>query len=215
LKIAVLDTHEQSYNQIAKLTLHSKIKYCEKYNYTFIHEVFNITELKDYFPTWGRVLKIQKYLPNFDYLLYLDTDTIITNYQIPIENYLQPCLAVSHIPNGQTGQPAHLSTSAMLFKNCPWSFQMLEYWWTLKQFNHQPYKSPPNKIAAFPEGGKFYEQSAFHYLYDHTDFADNITIMPHCWLNKREVNYKKNDHLIHFAGQDDKLNRIKRFMSKL
>ena len=163
-----------------------------------------------------RVLKIKKYLSSFDYLLYLDTDTIITNYQITIESQLQYAnLLVSHIPNSITGKPAHLSTSAMLFKNCPWSFQMLEYWWTLKQFNYQPYHSLPNKIAASPEGGKFYEQSAFHYLYDNTDFSHNIQIMNNCWFNKREVNYQKGDFLIHFAGQNDKLNRIKRFMAKL
>lgn len=210
MKIGLLDTHEKSYNAIAKLTLPSKAKYCKQNNYTLIHEVFDKEELQGYFPTWGRVLKIQKYLPNFDYLLYLDTDTIITGKE-PIE-IPNKSLTVSHIPNSITGKPAHLSTSAMLFENCPWSFQMLKYWWTLKQFNTQPYHSTG---AAYPEGGKYYEQSAFHYLYDTTEFVNNIQVMPNCWLNKREVNYQKGDFLVHFAGQNDKLNRIKTFVAKL
>ena len=208
MKIALLDCHQNNYDEIARLTSPSKTLYCKKYGYGFITEHFdNIGK----FPTWGRVLKLQQHLPAYDWVLYLDTDTIITNFDIDIESQIDDAfdILVGTMPDFHTGQPTHLSTSSILIKRSDWSFDFLDKWW---KTNCDEYRS--DGPAVMGHGGKFYEQSAFQFLYEHGE-AKHIRIMPNHWFNAVECNHTSSDFLIHFVRQEPpKLPRIKNFMRR-
>lgn len=220
MRIAVLDCHQENYSEMAKRTVPGKKKYCKLHGYDFIFykfedlESYNFKELQR-FPTWGRVPGLTKFLPEYHWILYLDTDTLIANFDTKIEDQIddQFCVLVGAMPDFYTGEPTHLSTSAILIKNDKRSFDFLHFWWTQDQFDYRPYFSPKPNGATANYGGMFYEQSAFHHIYDNTGFKSIIKVMPNCWFNSREVNYKEGDFLIHFASSRySKMDRLKKFL---
>jgi hypothetical protein len=206
--IGVLDCHNHDYDHIADLTLPLKKKYCSLHGYDFISYTFG--EIGR-FPTWGRVLGLKKHLGDCDWILYLDTDTYLTNLEVSIEDYLGDFhVAFGVMPDFNTGKPTHISTSAILMKNSAWSLTFLDLWWKQKKFDSEPYhKNLHGSTGGY--GGKFYEQSAIHFLWDHCDQCrKRIKILPNMWFNSRESNWKPGDFLIHFANQP-KIPRMYKF----
>lgn len=213
MKIGLLEAHNSHYNEIFNLTVGSKIRYCRKHNYEFV--VYNFRNL-DRTPHWGRVLGIKEHLKRFDWLLYLDTDTLITNFSIRIENEISKKhnIIIGRMPDFNTGAATHLSSSALLVRNNAWSFAFLDRWYAKRQFINKPYHALRNKDfgATNGKGGLYYEQSAFHWFYDNeTDVRKNVLVREGKWFNAREVNHERSDFLIHFA-RGNKANRIKQFL---
>lgn len=214
MKLAILDCHDQTYENIFKLCKKSKLKYCAIHNYEFIE--FKFSNIKEYGPTWGRVFGIKENLKNFDYIFYLDTDILLTNFDFKISDIIDNDyeIIVGRMPDYVTGELNHISTSAILIKNSEWSFNFLNLWLKQTQFINKPYhaKKEHENLSTLGVGGLFYEQSAFHYLYDNQkEFREKIKIIE--GINDRESTYKKNSFLIHFA-RSPKEKRIKNFLNK-
>lgn len=210
MKITVLDCHDKKYTNIASLTSPIKERYCQRHGYNFV--VYNFGNIGRP-PTWGKVLGVKHHLTDSDYILFLDTDVLIMNLDVKIENYIDERynLQIGYMPDFNTGIKTHISTSAFIIKNTNWSQKFLNKWWNTEAYIDSPYFS--KGIATRGTGGIFYEQSAFHFLYEtNKDCVSNIKIMPFPWFNTREVNYKSGDFLIHFARQTRKEERIKKFL---
>ena len=217
MKIALLDAHNQDYEKIWKISKEFKDQYCKIMNYDCLS--FEFEKLpNNFFPTWGRIFALQQHLPNYDWILYLDTDVIITNYSVELSQFLNTSknIILSRMPNRE-GAETHLSTSAMLIRNCEWTFNFLDKWLLQTHFNTNPYFASKENIlkATMDYGGLFYEQSAMHYLFDTDEDAfNNIEVMPNCWFNTRDYNKNTKDFLVHFASQNDKYGRMKSFLKR-
>jgi hypothetical protein len=139
--------------------------------------------------------------------MYLDTDIIITNYKKKIEDFIDFNYDLIIGPNPKT--EGHLSAGAMLFRNTEWSFCFLNQIFEQKQFNDLPYV--PNKKNFYLStggdgGGKYYDQSALHYLYDTIEeHRKKIKIVPRKEFNSMENTWSFGDFLIHFPGPDKNL----------
>lgn len=216
MNIATLDCHNADYFPVADITRPRKTKYCKKHKYDLIYDVF---EKIDRFPTWAKVLGAQKFLPQYDLLCFLDTDVLIMNYEIKIEDQIddQHNIFIGLMPDFHTGEPTHLSTSAWIIKNTEWSIDFLKKWWNTTEYLNKVYpEKGVNTPATNGFGGIYHEQSAFSFLYDvDEDCRKNTKIMPFCWFNQREVNYKNGDFLIHFARQGNKIGRMNKFLKDL
>lgn len=219
--IALLDAHNEHYAEVARLCRPSKARYCQRHGYQFIEHSFGPLDRTAH---WGRVHAIREHLPKFDYVLYLDTDTIITNPSITIESQIDPNydVTVGRMPKFLTGLPSHLSTSAMLIKNCPWVMDFLTKWYAQTQFIDAPYHAQSGRDhgATLGGGGKWFEQSAYQFLYDTDDECRRRTkLTPDSWFNHREINHTPDAFLIHITstekGMADKLERIRGRLRKM
>jgi hypothetical protein len=99
--------------------------------------------------SWSKLLAMRKYLPQYDFLFYVDVDTIITNVDVKLEDIVDygydQILAADR--NG-------LNCGVWLIRNTPWSLWFLDEMWAQEQFVH------PGTFVLF-----HYEQRAMHYLY--------------------------------------------------
>lgn len=214
MKIALLDCHNKHYELIAKLCNPSKVNYCEINGYDFITENFDCIE--PYGATWARIFALEKHIKKYDWVFYLDTDVIITNPQIKIEDFIdyKHHIYIGRMPDFETGILNHISTSAIIMDKSDWAFNFLSVWKSQKLFITEPYWANDEHadLSTLGVGGLFFEQSAFHYLYDHNlDVREKTKLVD--GLNDRECTHKKDSFLIHFA-RSPKEKRIKDFLRK-
>lgn len=211
MKIGLLDCHNSDYASVAAITRPMKSEYCKKHDYDLLY--WNFEDIGR-FPTWGKVLGLKEYVPKYDWILFIDTDCLIMNQEIKIEDQVDENhdILVGVMPDFETGEPTHVSTSALLVRNSKWVINFIERWWDMTEFLDKPY-SGPVWGASRGHGGKHHEQSAFQAMYDRfDDVRQQVKIMPFCWFNHRESNYQDGAFLIHFARQENKIKRIKQFL---
>src|SRR5208283_4375787 len=118
---------------VAKLTVPSKKKYCQRHGYDFIYYEFDDIGR---FPAWGRVVGLKKYLNDYDWVFNIDTDMLIVNYDIRLEDWIDNKynILIGMMPDYKTGQPIHISTGMLFMKNSEWSFKFLDKWWNQTKF---------------------------------------------------------------------------------
>lgn len=214
MKIAILDCHNKSYENIAKICNKSKIKYCKIHKIDFLE--FKFGDISPYGSTWGRLFGIEHYLKKYEWIFYLDTDVVITKFDFDLNSIIDQKFKIilGRMPDFDSGILGHISTSAILVKNDPWNFRLIDLWKKQHQFISKPYhaKKGSEMLSTFGVGGLFYEQSAFHYLYDTYHAVRKNTKIIDC-VNDRESTHNHDSFLIHFA-RSPKEKRIKEFMKR-
>jgi hypothetical protein len=215
MKTAILDCHDDSYEHIAKLCRKSKASYCSLKGMDFIE--FKFKDIRPYGSTWGRLFGIEIHLPDYEWILYLDTDVMITNPDFDLASLMDDRfnIVLGRMPDFLTGIPNHISTSSLLLRNDPWTFEFIKLWKGQTRFISEPYHAEKTLegLSTLGVGGLFYEQSALHYLYDTSeDVRRRIKIVD--GLNDREVTHGPKSFLIHFA-RSPKEKRIRSFAKKL
>lgn len=83
-KIAILTLENRD---VGYIDIHNKslLRYCQKHDYDYIFKESYDSDLPIY---WHKMLMIRDYLKYYDYVMWLDSDTIICNYDIRIESIL-------------------------------------------------------------------------------------------------------------------------------
>lgn len=218
MKCAILDCFNESYREIFNITKKSKIKYCKKYKLDFL--TFNF-DMKDRTQHWGRILGIKKYIEKYDYLIYLDTDSIILDFNFDIKN-----LITDHeIIIGPLPHEGHIGTNGIILKNTKWIKEFLNKWFNKNQFIDSCYCGFPS-CGTHDNGGfkipkekwKFYEQSAFHFMYDTDEEVRNKTnLIPRRYFHSVPSTLNKNDFLIHVPGmsKSKKIKILKKYAHKI
>ena len=218
-KIAFIDCSSQSYAPVFDLTSPGKIAYCRRMGFDFIKFEF---ELHDRTQHWGRILGMKRYIREYEWLVYLDTDCLITNHNFDMREIIVGN-SDALVLTGPMPHEGHIGTNGMILRNCPWVESLLEEWYSLIEFVDSPYFGTFSRgthddggFNAPPEKWKFYEQSAFHFLYDmRDDVRRNTTLLPRRYLHGVERTHRRGDFLIHFPGMslDRKIRAIKHYMS--
>jgi hypothetical protein len=221
MKCAILDCFSNEYSPIFSLTKGSKQRYCDKFGLDFLF--FNF-ELKDRTQHWGRILGIKKYLEQYDYLIYLDTDSLIVNFELNIKDIIAK-FEGKKIITGPLPSQGHIGTNGLIFEKCDWSFEFLDEWYSQNQFIDSPYCGSPSRGLADdggfdmpPEKWLFYEQSAFHFLYDtRPDVRLNTVLIERSYFHSVPKTFKRGDFLIHVPGRNkrSKLALLKRYLTKM
>ena len=211
MKIALLDVHNDKYKKIWDIAGPVKEAYCQKHGYDNIHYQSPPSLLPDgRQDNWGRVHGILWHLRDYDWIFYLDTDILIMNHEIKIEDYIDENY---NLIAGPLPHEGHIMTSGMLIKNDRWAVDFFLDLYSQTNFITEHYTSPPDKKFATgnpANGGLYFEQSSFHYLYDHYEkYYEKIKLVPRCWFNSETRSYKPGDFLIHFPGQLQKTRLMK------
>lgn len=124
-----------------QLSSENHSEYSYKHNYTFIKEIVNNDDYPEWHPTWIKINVVRKYLPLFDYVVWIDADAVFYNQDISIESFLQDDidLVIPKLEFDRVGQQmwTHTTTGFMIWKNSEWSKKTLDYLWE----NPQGYKT--------------------------------------------------------------------------
>jgi glycosyltransferase involved in cell wall biosynthesis len=175
----------------------NKQQYADRHGYDVIVDGDVIDETR---PTsWSKLLAMRKYLPYYDYLFYVDADTLVTNPELKLEDIVDygydQILAADR--NG-------LNCGVWLIRNTPWSLWFLDEMWAQTQLVN------PQTFVLF-----HYEQRAMHYLYQSKVWTASVKqpayqqantvrartkVINACVFNSYPAWYRKDDFIVHLAG---------------
>lgn len=213
MKIGMIDVHNSFYDGIYEVSEPIKRAYCAKHGYEFVEYISQAPLVpEDRQSNWSRVQGIICELHRFDWLFYLDTDILIMNDEIKIESFIDDKY---NLIAGPLPSEGHIMTSGMLIRNCRWSYEFFLDLYAQTKFIHEPYHSPAGMDATGspPQGGYYFEQSAFHFLYDTVPkYKQKIKLVERRHFNSETKSYKEGDFLIHFPGQIHKARLMKKML---
>jgi len=127
LLTAMTIDHIEKYQQVTN----AKQCYVLKHGYTFILET-NSAMAKNINPWWFKVYAIQKYLPYFDWVVWLDGDCLILNHDVKFEWFLDD-------PNADLVMTDHnfaVNNGVFALRNTVWSAAFLVKWLGAGQMVH-------------------------------------------------------------------------------
>jgi hypothetical protein len=212
-----------------------RASYCRQHGYTLL-DVNNLID-KSRPAAWSKLLALEHYFSSgqYDYLFYVDMDTLIMNADTTIEKFISAAGSESDIivSNDMNG----MNTGVFLVRNSPWSLWFLRTSWNQTQL-----------VSPTAPDGKHYlfrwEQRAFHYLTnsiewqnaglpeyagDYRAIRNHFYILPQCAFNsyilhpfdihavRENSQYAPGDFLIHFAGKNgqDKKKLMRYYLDQL
>jgi hypothetical protein len=127
-RIAFINSYDAGYKNIADLTVPNKKEYCAKNGYDFLEIVDEDTQGKH--PAFAKFSSTLKYMPFYDWVFYNDTDSLIMNYNIKLESFIDNNydLIVSYDING-------LNSGQWFIKNTPWAYNFLTKVYNRNEFS--------------------------------------------------------------------------------
>lgn len=149
---------------------------------------------------WSKILEVRKHLPQYDWLMFIDVDTLIMNPEVRLEDIaddsVDQVIAADH--NG-------VNSGVWLVRNTPWMMWFLDELWAQEQLVRGPYLF-------------HYEQRAFHHLFrtepwvkqaslwgskpygNSADVRAHSKIVNQCVFNTMLPWYVSGDFVVHLAG---------------
>lgn len=174
----------EEFREITKYSTWTKILYCIEHNYDLIidHKVYDTNRPR----AWSKIRLIQKYLPYYDFLIWIDNDAYIMNRKNRLEHYIINGRLYHDKSMFVTKDWKMINTGVWFIKNCEFS----------KQFLHAIYNTTELDI----EGN--WEQTAFIHLYETNYFnaQQHIQVNYHIDINSYWFNYKWGHFILHFCG---------------
>jgi hypothetical protein len=134
--ICVVMQYNESYKEIGDITSEVNKKYCEKHGYDF--QCINTMIDSNMSVYWQKPLAIKKFIEDYDWVFYIDSDSMFMNHNIKIEsiideNYNLIMPATIYCPDFNNPEyskfidPNRLVTAShILIKNTPLSIQLLD-----------------------------------------------------------------------------------------
>ena len=197
-RFAILTLCDENAGYICMASAANKRRYADLHGYDFIVS----TQVAD--PSrpaaWSKILEVRKHLPNYDWLLFIDVDTLIMNPTVRLEDVadekVDQVIAADH--NG-------INSGVWLVKNSEWSMFFLDELWAQEHLVRGPYLF-------------HYEQRAFHHLFQTEPWSkqgsvrgrqqyagaaavrEHSKIVNQCVFNSLLPWYVSGDFVVHFAG---------------
>jgi hypothetical protein len=219
--LMVYDNSDGNWNEeLMKQVVKNREKYCMKHGY---HLITGNDLLDRSRPTaWSKIKAMNHYLNEYDYVLYIDMDVVIMNFEQSLTNFIDLAPEKDFI---MTEDWSGVNTGVWLAKNTQFSHWFLEAAWNQTQLI--PRLSFDGKPHPFE-----YEQRAFHFLLqtdvwrnrhlpvyrgNYKELREHFMILPQCsmnsyimypyyWKGNREIShYVDGDFVVHFAGKKGKV----------
>ena len=211
-QIAIITLHTPNFQQLADLTWPNKVDYANLHGYRYYCKTDGF---KFQWPSGEKFPMIKKYLvdnPDVEWVWWVDTDTIITNYTKQIQDYLDNdyhfiiSTDVDHNP-----EPVHekdhraVNAGSFFVRNSPEAHAYLD--WMLSVYREYVVKH-----------GWFTEQKIIDASYNFPDLKTTwkkyIKICPQHWFNSfdcdprkfardllgERANWEPGDFLVHWPG---------------
>lgn len=190
-RIAVLTLYSgRAWEWAGRLSDANKAAYCAKHGYTCVSGNDLVDPSRP--AAWSKLLAIKHFLPDFDWVFYMDSDTFVMNASVGLEAFLDRRYDFIATNDGNG-----FNSGVMLVRNTAWSLQWLQDLWDQDQL-------VSGKGLPF-----LYEQRAFHALLsaDPASEAAHVKYLPPCAFNSQlrkspwdASQYNDGDFVLHFAG---------------
>ena len=207
------------YGDFASLIHH---EYSNKHGYSYIKEIVKNDDYSNWHPTWIKIDVLKKYLPLYDYVVWIDADAVFVNQDIKIEDLINdgvdlviPKLEMDRVSGNMW---THTTTGFMIWKNSEWSNNMLNTLWSEPKDYRFTFFHEQSRLDELIYD-KFTVQGGKNILNKNIDDIetpiklDNIIILPysyHRYWEDGEIKY-----VYHAGGNTGtKLERIKRIINK-
>jgi hypothetical protein len=207
------------YGDFASLNHH---EYSNKHGYSYIKEIVKNDDYSNWHPTWIKIDVLKKYLPLYDYVVWVDADAVFVNQDIKIEDLINdgvdlviPKLEMDRVSGNMW---THTTTGFMIWKNSEWSNNMLNTLWLEPKDYRFTFFHEQSRLDELIYD-KFTVQGGENILNKNIDDIetlvklDNIIILPysyHRYWEDGEIKY-----VYHAGGNTGtKLERIKRIINK-
>jgi galactosyl transferase GMA12/MNN10 family len=141
--------------------------------------------------TWSKIPLLQKYLPNYDYIMWIDGDVLITNQDRTIEDFIN-LMEPDKVGKDFQG----LNAGVFVLKNCQIALDLLADAWKREELARV----------------LFHEQTAITDLLATPKYKGIAQIIPHRFISimnaydyrmDPRVHWLPGDFCIHFAGIKD------------
>jgi hypothetical protein len=207
------------YGDFSSLNHH---EYSNKHGYSYIKEIVKNEDYIDWHPTWIKIDILKKYLPLYDYVVWVDSDAVFVNQDISIENLIGdgidlviPKLELDRVSGNMW---THTTTGFMIWKNSEWSNNVLNLLWDEpKQFRFEFFHEQSRLDEILYENFKFV--GGENILNKNNEDIEtsitlgNIKILPYSYHRYWEDGDIK--YVYHAGGNTGtKLERIKRILKK-
>lgn len=170
----------------------NKRSYADKHGYAFVarSKEFAQQALRpDQRRTvWGKIDVIQKVLPKYEWVFWLDMDAVVMNSEQTVEELLQR-LEINdstHFVIVRPGTDKMINAGVFLIRNTPWSFQFLQE----IQNQSEWYRQGPSY-----EQGAMWDVMRREGFIQHTKFLDRENHL----FNTFPKFYQQDDFVVHFA----------------
>ena len=205
------------YGDFASLNHH---EYSNKHGYSYIKEIVKNDDYSNWHPTWIKIDVLKKYLPLYDYVVWVDADAVFVNQDIKIEDLINdgidlviPKLEMDRVSGNMW---THTTTGFMIWKNSEWSNNMLNTLWSEPKDYRFTFFHEQSRLDELIYD-KFTVQGGENILNKNIDDIetpiklDNIMILPysyHRYWEDGEIKY------VYHAGGNTvtKLERIKKML---
>jgi galactosyl transferase GMA12/MNN10 family len=185
------------YKDTIKWCITSQEEHARRHGYTRITDESVFVPERD--ATWSKIPLLQKYLPNYDYIMWIDGDVLITNQDRTIEEFIELMDPAKFLFIGRDFQG--LNAGVFVIRNCPLALEFLADAW-----------NRPELARVL-----FHEQTAMTDLLATPKYKGCAQILPHAFINimnaydyrmDPKVHWLPGDFCIHFAGIKDPRTRL-------
>ncbi|KNC84626.1 hypothetical protein SARC_03156 [Sphaeroforma arctica JP610] len=140
-KIAMVTLNTPNIAQYANLAEISQKHYAKKHGYDFY--VYRDSTLDwdmergfwDSAVTWNKVNAVPRHMPDHEWVMWIDSDAVITNLDITLESIIAQGegkeFLIADDPGGW-----QLNTGVWFAKNTQWTRDMMQKWWQMPKHQH-------------------------------------------------------------------------------
>ena len=210
MRICVVTLFTEEIEKESKLSTLNKKKYCEKYN---IDYRFFYGRASERHAQWDKIQCLIQTLPEYDYVVWMDSDTVFNNFNISLidlidRNLNYDGLLCSDVCYSEGVTHLMVNTGVMIFKNTEWSSRLLNKVWNSVP-DYSLSKLDKHSYDGFPhEQGKMCEELVKE------DFK-KFKIFPSTEFNSHPNSSNENTFIIHYMGSRQSETHLETFINSV
>jgi hypothetical protein len=212
MKIGIVSLYTNEIEDIVKLTAPNQKKYADTNGYDYI---LYKGRLSNRHPAWDKILAVKENLPNYDYVMWVDSDSIFKKFDYKLEDIILPEY------NGFFGKDPvdsiYVNTGVFILKNSEWSLNLLNQVWDsggkicgkidVHSYKDWPYEQGP--ICDILKKDKENHYIVPNYMINcHPYFDNDISLIIH-YMGCRTDEQTYKDTLLKIENYNEKLNVFK------
>jgi len=172
-------------------------KYADYHQYHFISHILPYMDmLSKIHPklhcTWYKILMINEYLNDnnnkYDYILWIDADAIIIDFNIKIEYFIKRSLGRDILIAEDMNPCCLINAGVILIKNTDWSKECFKQVWNLDRYDNVKFYEQSALVKVLRLNGQNLEKHKIFHTYvtggiKGDKVFDNVLVVPHTDFN--------------------------------
>jgi len=211
-RVAVLSMWDQAQADLAQITAPNKAAYCQRRGYAWLPCTSGFDPSRPV--AWSKLLFLQRHLPDYEWIMWSDADSLITNPAIKIESLIRT-KADLVITMDKVG----FNSGSFLIRNSSWSLAFLAEAWSLP--------AQPAALHGFDIwSDRLWENRAFVQLLLAFRHRRHTQVLPQRRLNSyladtqrpdENADHQPGDFVLHLPGtaHEKRLSVLSKYASRL